>query len=246
MTTDRKLLAYLARCCELAYRDEDAVRRAMPEADIAFLQEGHAEAYAIAITGLGVIAVRGTQVTSGWSWKDVEANLRLELVSCLFCGGHVHAGYADAMSLLLPSVTEAVRRWRGEGRETWVTGHSLGGAVATLIGAAQVRITPGAVRGVASFGAPRCGDRAFAKAYPLNLLRVVHAQDIAPKLPFPLLFGYRHAGVFWHLSRAGELRRLRWWYPLHQLILPFTGTGVTIGILDHRVGEYVGKLRGAQ
>ena len=79
--------------------------------------------------------------------------------------------------------------WRGQFGEKlaiWVTGHSLGGALATLMAAEILRrIDAGApleLRGVYTFGSPRVGDRAFrarlaatAAKHGTQLVRVLAA-----------------------------------------------------------------------
>ncbi|TKR87351.1 hypothetical protein L596_011762 [Steinernema carpocapsae] len=87
--------------------------------------------------------------------------------------------------------------------EVWVTGHSLGGAMATLCastliheGVAEITKTK-----LMTFGCPRVGDRAFADAHDALMLysyRVVHKADIVAHVPpmfWPdhnLLDPYRH------------------------------------------------------
>jgi hypothetical protein len=81
-----------------------------------------------------------------------------------------------------------------------VTGHSLGGAVATLA-AAYLRASGTAVS-LYTYGSPRVGNAAFAdfvSAQPGGEIRVTHLDDPVPKLP-PLLFDYRHTSPEYWLS----------------------------------------------
>ncbi|KAK0411924.1 hypothetical protein QR680_005920 [Steinernema hermaphroditum] len=87
--------------------------------------------------------------------------------------------------------------------EVWVTGHSLGGAMASLCSATLIylgQVSPDKVR-LLTFGQPRVGDQAYADAHDALLLysyRVVHNRDLVPHVPpeiLPdngLLDGYRH------------------------------------------------------
>ena len=84
-------------------------------------------------------------------------------------------------------------------RTLWLTGHSLGGALATLC--AQMF---NEVQGVYVFGSPRVGDTAFAAAYARPLWRFCNDGDVVvtvplngvPLLPFlpSFLPKYEHAG----------------------------------------------------
>ena len=86
--------------------------------------------------------------------------------------------------------------------DTWhvfVTGHSLGGALATLFACelGQSASGPGPARDVTvtmyNFGSPRVGDGTFCDAYNAlvpDSVRVVNRGDLVPTLP--ALLGYRH------------------------------------------------------
>lgn len=69
------------------------------------------------------------------------------------------------------------------------TGHSLGGALASL---AAARCKP---RAVYTFGSPRVGNEAFAASLQtLPIHRVVNNKDAAALLP-PEILGFRHVGL---------------------------------------------------
>ena len=77
-----------------------------------------------------------------------------------------------------------------------VHGHSLGGALATLIAFQMVDVhkLPGSEIELVTFGAPRVGDEAFVKQleeYVPNQLRVINSTDIVPMLPLQAM-GYNH------------------------------------------------------
>lgn len=76
----------------------------------------------------------------------------------------------------------------------WVTGHSLGGAMATLAGMRHP------FENVITFGEPRVGlhiEKAFKAK---NHIRYVNGDDPVPKLPPYLLFPYEHHGTPKHIS----------------------------------------------
>jgi pimeloyl-ACP methyl ester carboxylesterase len=81
----------------------------------------------------------------------------------------------------------------------WVTGHSLGGALATLFYARHLKSNEldalVHVKGVYTFGSPRVGNFDFAQEFEsltnlrpphqrVQLWRIVFANDIVPRLPF--------------------------------------------------------------
>ncbi|CAN0263726.1 unnamed protein product [Laminaria digitata] len=85
--------------------------------------------------------------------------------------------------------------------EVFVTGHSLGGALATLATLDHQRRYPEAKVTMYNFGSPRVGNRAFAKLYDRfvgDSFRVVNNKDIVARLPRATMRGisldYRHSG----------------------------------------------------
>lgn len=85
-----------------------------------------------------------------------------------------------------------------------VTGHSLGGAVAT-IAAASLRAA-GLPCDLYTYGSPRVGNAAFAQFVTDQAgaeFRVTHTDDPVPRLP-PILFGYRHVSPeYWIYAGSG-------------------------------------------
>ena len=64
----------------------------------------------------------------------------------------------------------------------WVTGHSLGGAMATLV-SHRLAVEGFPVRAVYTYGSPRPGDRNFRDAYRLPNYRFVNDNDLVPHCP---------------------------------------------------------------
>nr|DAD20117.1 TPA_asm: hypothetical protein HUJ06_021580 [Nelumbo nucifera] len=158
-----------------------------------------------------VIAFRGTEQSR---WKDLRTDLMLVPAGLNpeRIGGdfkqevQVHSGFLSAydsvrnriMSLIKLSIgfpdddSEVVSKWH-----IYVTGHSLGGALATLL-ALELSSSQLAKRGAVSvtmynFGSPRVGNRRFAEVYNEKVKdswRIVNHRDIIPTVP--RLMGYCH------------------------------------------------------
>ncbi len=225
---DRELAARLARYSELAYRGPAAVRAALPGARVTFLDRDHTQAYVIKTPAHTAVAFRGTQVFSNTSLADVLSNLWFRRRP--WDPGKVHRGYREA---LLDVAQELERPLASGKRPLYFTGHSMGGALATLAST----LPPGPTA-TYTFGAPRVGDGAFARALQ-NLVRIVHGDDIAPRYPLPL--GYRHGGQVWHLSAAGALSPGL--PPGWHLRIPLSPEALVKAVRDHRAGAYARKLR---
>jgi hypothetical protein len=133
------------------------------------------------------VAFRGTADLRNWL-TDLDCELT-RVGSC-----RVHRGFYEAMKAVEPDLVTRLAEMQDA--RLWVTGHSLGGALAMLwaLWAAQSGYD---IAGVYTFGQPRAGDAAFSRLYDSKLRactwRSVHAEDVVPRVPW-LLGRYRHAG----------------------------------------------------
>ena len=126
-----------------------------------------------------VIAFRGTDVSQMADiWTDLDYSTRATDI------GNVHQGFFLAQNALRGAIDWEIRR--KQPKQIWVTGHSLGGAMA-IICAAELSKSGKPLSGVVTFGQPRVGDRAFAERinneFGSRLLRVINEDDIVVSLP---------------------------------------------------------------
>ena len=229
----------LAEYSALAYESLDTVKAALPDAEVILIDHEDSQAYVIETVDGTVVAFRGTQVTSGFSMTDIIRNAKIKPVpsrSGLSQTGKVHRGYKEAVDVIADDLFRIMLDVRPPRH---YTGHSLGGAMATF-----ARTFSPYPDMTVTFGSPKVGNREFVKAYSRHpLIRYVNCKDIAPKHPRPWL-GYRHGGSLVRISRSGALSH-RPWTMWDELIIPGIA-GIVVGTFDHRVGEYVDKLRGAE
>lgn len=230
---DCGIAAQAATLADVVYKPWDQVKTILGSAfDIDVYDHDNAQGMIVTGESLpGVFVVfRGTQVTSGWSWGDIKANIELGLTSWP-AGGRAHRGYAGQLMAIWSAMYRKL--CAAHKPPIYLTGHSLGGAVATL----AATVCPEATA-LYTFGSPKPGDRDFHKAVRCPHFRIVHGCDIAPKYP-RWWNGYVHGGELYKISRRGRVSKavwsLSWEIPV----------GVVVGTLDHRIGEYAAKLRGA-
>ena len=154
---------------------------------------------------MAVVSFRGTENEQDW-----KTNLRYSLTPVDFPQaegreptGKVHQGFLDAFR----SVRDQVDRYLpcAEELPIFITGHSLGGALATL-GAAH--LSGWGLTACYTFGAPRIGDKGFAGNLRIPVYRVVNPGDPVPHVPTPLR-GYRHAGDGRGLRRTSPSDKVR-------------------------------------
>lgn len=139
-----------------------------------------------------VVAVRGTQGTFAIS-PDWQSNAAMAS-SFAPTGGLVHRGFHKVCDSIAPGVLEQLSAMPADKRNViHVTGHSLGGAVASLLAARVQKAGLGSVK-LYTFGAPRPGMKTFTAGLDSaigakNIYRVYNMQDIVPMVP---LYPYLH------------------------------------------------------
>ena len=115
-------------------------------------------------------------------------------------GGRVHQGFREAFFDVRDQLDAVVSKKLPE-QSIWFTGHSLGGALATLAAAHCVEIKM-PIQGIYTYGCPRVGDADFVDRLPRQShYRFVHRDDWIPTVP-PELLGYTHAGQLRSLGTA--------------------------------------------
>ncbi|MFC4588516.1 lipase family protein [Sphaerisporangium corydalis] len=125
-----------------------------------------------------------------------------------------HNGNPQAMGV---TQSHGDLRMEGNLEALYITGHSLGGAMAALMGV-MIRherkyreAFADRLRAVYTFGQPMIGDRAFAEACESdeflrqNVIRYVYDGDVVPHLPSTLSGAFRHFGREMHY-RVPHLR----------------------------------------
>uniref|UniRef100_A0A0D6R374 Fungal lipase-type domain-containing protein n=1 Tax=Araucaria cunninghamii TaxID=56994 RepID=A0A0D6R374_ARACU len=140
--------------------------------------------------GATVIAFRGTQENSFRNWVENLFFKQVDLDYPGMSGSMVHHGFYSAYhnTSLRPGVVEAVKRIqkRDVPLPIMVTGHSMGGAMASFC-ALDLTVNYGAKDvQVVTFGQPRIGNKFFADYYNMfvpKTIRVTHNHDIVPHLP---------------------------------------------------------------
>ncbi len=123
------------------------------------------------------LAFRGTETTS---IRDIKTDLDARGTNCV-SGGRVHAGFNEAFNKVLAPIQQKLDEPQYADKPLLITGHSLGGALATI---AAKRLThKGKVAACYTFGSPRVGDEVWVSGLKTPVYRVVNAADCVTMLP---------------------------------------------------------------
>lgn len=169
-----------------------------------------------------ILSVRGTATLVNWL-ADV---LWTREATSLCAGCEAHLGFLTAYSEIVGAVNASLvaAMARYPSYRITITGHSLGGAVATLLalhfrdalrGALMNRGKAGGGSGIAlyTYGSPRVGNLALAEYVTQQQsgsasggnFRVTHEADVVPRVP-PVIEDYRHISPEYWLSPGPHTR----------------------------------------
>ncbi|KAL1796905.1 hypothetical protein ACET3X_005445 [Alternaria dauci] len=149
-----------------------------------------------------VVAFRGSQTIDAWRTNLDFGTTKTDI--CPDCTAHsgFWQSWKDARDTVLPAVKQTSAAFPSY--KIIVTGHSLGGAVATLA-AASIR-NAGYIVALYSYGAPRIGGSKIS-SYITNQAggnyRVTHWNDPVPKLPL-LTMGYVHISPEYYINKPNK------------------------------------------
>ncbi|MCI5125417.1 MAG: lipase family protein [Candidatus Electrothrix sp. AR5] len=255
-TFNKANLTYLAHCANIAYKSKEEIRQELNT--LGFDVDGTNFFFENRDKAEGVDTqcfVTGDKDKIIVSFRGSEAKLTDWLTNKRFIKikwskdktfGRVHRGFHKALKGVWPDVREEILRLRTNKQPIWLTGHSLGGALAQLA-AATLRFQEKQdwVGGVYTFGQPRAGNSDFAKKYNSHLknvtCRVVNNNDLVARIP---TINYSHAGQLFYFSSKETLHRdkqMSWWEKkLDRLKGRIKGfpNGKTDGIDDHSMDRY--------
>lgn len=121
------------------------------------------------------LAFRGTEATS---IKDIKADCNAFLTTCDNKGkGKIHSGFNSAY---LDIATEIEKELSNKDKPLYITGHSLGGALATV---AAKKLDYKKIAACYTFGTPRVGNEDWVVGIKTPIYRIVNAADCVTMLP---------------------------------------------------------------
>ncbi|MEK4511335.1 lipase family protein [Paenibacillus sp. FSL K6-2524] len=129
-----------------------------------------------------IIAFRGTSSTPNWISNLIASQKRIKYIKedCL-----THRGFTDIYSSARSEIISALSKL-SPSKTLYITGHSLGGALATLCAIDIAANTHYTSPNLFTYGSPRVGDPAFAKVfskYVPNSYRIANPFDIVTHAP---------------------------------------------------------------
>ncbi len=188
----------LAAACDLAYKSENNVKSTVKKwgfSEPTFVDvektDIDTQAFVMSSDKDIVVAFRGSE-----SIKDWLSNFQAVSDPGPMDDTKAHEGFQDALYPAVIRLTNAISSRRTSNQRIWLTGHSLGGALASLFAGMLIE-NKIPVYGLYTFASPRPADGKFAELLNAALkagphYRIINEGDIVPHVP-PEPF-YSHSG----------------------------------------------------
>ena len=200
---------WLIEAATLSYAEPEYARGLFQKAgfsEVKYFTGKSTQCYVVSNDDFLVVAFRGTESRKRENKddirdivEDIKADADIRLIDS-GKKGKVHKGFSDALDEVWKDLNKYVKDLQNLGRLVWITGHSLGAALATL---AAYRYED--VQGLYTFGSPRVGDEDFAKDFRVTAYRFENNNDIVCKVPPPLPGLYAHVGKFKYIDNSGKI-----------------------------------------
>lgn len=237
---------FLGTAAKLAYKDADEVQKTLASWKmdlVKFFDRSDTQAYLAQNDDTCILAFRGTQPDKVKDWLT-------DLNTTQVAGpvGKVHAGFWNALNNVWADVSSTLQAKRGT-RNLWITGHSLGGALAVLATAKLLmdKQHPRPVTGLYTYGQPRVGNETFCKSFDQAMgaktFRFVNYKDIVPRVPLTRMkFG--DLGTFQYFNDKKWEPSMTW----AEAVLHTAGNTIqeliaNNGVEDHMMDKYLVKLQ---
>jgi len=210
---------------------------------------GMTDGWAYIAEGADLIALAFRGMSSIKNW-DTDFNVALVHPENTDLQLRVHKGFYQAFirlneaTLGIKEKLDAIKQVTNGAVPIYITGHSLGGALAQIAGAV---LGSDQVAACYTYGSPRVGNFYFDPWVKVPSYRVMNYADIVPQVPLPIV--YRHSGdpryMPDHLTPSPyrfEPNLLERGWQMIRGLIQLVRAGSILGIQDHAIEAYREKL----
>ena len=194
--------AFFAKASNYCYNNSEFMKTKYEDYDVKYYGNKGSDAYVLEDDEDVIVVCRGTEVKQ---IADVKADLSISKTDARV--GKIHIGFNHYVDKIWPAVLSRGVNAKKQNKTLWLTGHSLGAAMATIMSYRfaiyDLAATPA---GLFTYGSPRVGNRKFVNYFntlPFEHHRWVNDGDIVTKIPFAPFF--YHCGIMHHIDSKGQI-----------------------------------------
>lgn len=251
MNKDALLMAKICKISYIRKSDTDPapdtekiqveLKKLIPEfKEVHTFNKGSAQALIVETTNFNVIAFRGSDEVQDWI-KNFTFFSKKQL------GYSLHSGFLDITSRIFPHIHFQLSRIRP--RPLFITGHSLGGAMAVVCALIFTRLNED-FKGLYTFGQPRVFKHGSAQKFNAitkgRYFRYENNNDGVPHAP-PSFFNFKHAGKLFYITIRKKVVEKIGFFKSHidhilGVILAIREKGIDFSE-DHAIEKYIDALR---
>jgi triacylglycerol lipase len=205
---------YLCEAAQIIYSDKETVEQTFKNwkfTDVEFVEQKTFDTQSVVAKNdrMIVVSFRGSESLQDWLNDASIVLVDTEV-------GRVHLGFRNALYAVWEQLVETITRLRDNNQLVFVTGHSLGAALATLAAARLEGETDIPVFACYNCGSPRIGSFSFSRFFKKSGLsavthRIVNNNDVVCKGPTNAN-GYLHVGNLVYIDQNGHISQGgNWW-----------------------------------
>lgn len=237
--TPKERAVLMARLSNLSYNNN---YNFTPEFkfDSIFIDRHDSELYVLYDATDIIVVCRGTQFDQ---LADLLTVLDTNLVHSKYSTGRIHEGFKNSVDDVWVDLADILSRLNN--RQVWLTGHSLGAAMATEIANRCSKLVGVSLPILYTFGSPRVGDYAYINdlsSHNIEHHRWVNNADIITRNP---IFPYHHHGILHYFDHHGKVAALTF-LQIGKDRVKGIMCGLTKGkvsfIIDHGIDQYIKNL----
>ena len=180
--TAERIIGAVRKSYEYDYEEEtEKLKRSLKQIGLCLvkpLSVNATQAYVACNNEFAVLAFRGTEADR---MKDIRADAKATQATCP-TGERVHSGFMQQYDDISFQLEMALDDEAVKGKPLFVTGHSLGAAVATI--AARRLDAERQIAACYTFGSPRVGTEGWVAQIKTPIYRIVNSADPVPTVPF--------------------------------------------------------------
>jgi len=191
-----------AKLSNLAYNDNQSFEKFGYKSIC--INKNNSQAYFLYNDTDVIVVCRGTRPTK---LADIISDIKFALVPSNYGIGHVHAGFKEKVNNIWGDLGDLFLKY-APSRRVWLTGHSLGAAMATIIAIRCHRFKELPKPLLYTFGSPKVGDKEYVQS--LNSLNILHVRwvnnaDIITRNP---VYPYWHHGILMYFDHDGNIANM--------------------------------------